>query len=84
MISGVSGFCKEPSLKLEPCAGKLACTVLRGLGGGNVTLLPDAEPALTLKKMDRIVMMVSNDKAQWLLSSESEFMSQIKNGGSEN
>lgn len=45
MASGVTGFCKEPSLKLEPCAGKLACTVLRGLGGGNATLLPDGGAA---------------------------------------
>lgn len=28
--------------RLEPCAGKLARTVLRGRGGGNVTLLPDS------------------------------------------
>ena len=27
--------------KLEPCAGKLACTVLRGMSGGNPTHLPD-------------------------------------------
>jgi len=26
---------------LEPCAGKLACTVLRGLGAGNSSRLPD-------------------------------------------
>ena len=26
---------------LEPCAGKLACTVLRGGGDGNVASLPD-------------------------------------------
>jgi len=26
---------------LEPCAGQLACTVLRGLGGGNLARLPD-------------------------------------------
>ncbi len=26
---------------LEPCAGKLACTVLRGLGAGNSPRLPD-------------------------------------------
>ena len=25
---------------LEPCAGQLACTVLRGLGGGNTARLP--------------------------------------------
>ena len=28
-------------MRLEPCAGKLACTVLRGGGGGNVVPLPD-------------------------------------------
>lgn len=27
---------------LEPCAGKLACTVLRGLGADNSPRLPDA------------------------------------------
>jgi hypothetical protein len=27
--------------RLEPCAVKVACTVLRGRGDGNVTLLPD-------------------------------------------
>jgi hypothetical protein len=27
--------------RLEPCAVKVARTVLRGRGGGNVTLLPD-------------------------------------------
>ena len=27
--------------RLEPCAGKFARPVLRGLGGGNVTRLPD-------------------------------------------
>ena len=27
--------------RLEPCAGKLASTVLRGLGGGNAARLPD-------------------------------------------
>jgi len=27
--------------RLEPCAGKLASTVLRGRGGGNVAPLPD-------------------------------------------
>jgi len=28
--------------RLEPCAGKFARPVLRGLGGGNVTRLPDS------------------------------------------
>jgi hypothetical protein len=27
--------------KAEPCAGKLACTVLRGLSDGDITQLPD-------------------------------------------
>jgi hypothetical protein len=27
--------------KPEPCAGKLACTVLRGLSDGDITQLPD-------------------------------------------
>ncbi len=28
-------------VRLEPCAGKLARTVLRGLGGGDTSRLPD-------------------------------------------
>jgi len=33
--------------RLEPCAVKVARTVLRGRGGGNVTLLPDgSDPIL--------------------------------------
>ena len=31
------GALSEP----EPCAGKLACTVLRGLSDGDITQLPD-------------------------------------------
>ncbi len=27
--------------RLEPCEGRLSCTVLRGRGGGNAALLPD-------------------------------------------
>jgi hypothetical protein len=34
--------------RLEPCAGKLACTVLRGRGGGNAALLPDRVLFLTM------------------------------------
>ena len=32
--------------RLEPCAVKVARTVLRGRGDGNVTLLPDYAPSL--------------------------------------
>ena len=32
--------------RLEPCAVKIACTVLRGRGGSNATLLPDYQPSL--------------------------------------
>jgi hypothetical protein len=32
--------------RLEPCAVKVACTVLRGRGGGNATLPPDPNPKL--------------------------------------
>lgn len=46
----------NPSVRdlLEPCAGKLACTVLRGRVGGNTDLLPDimmGSKALTLKNI---------------------------------
>jgi len=35
---------------LEPCAGKLACTVLRGRGGGNATPLPDQAKGAAVHK----------------------------------
>jgi len=34
--------------RLEPCAVKIACTVLRGRGGSNVTPLPDYRPSRSL------------------------------------
>ena len=37
--------------RLEPCAVKVACTVLRGRGGGNVTLLPDVRQAWRVAPM---------------------------------
>jgi hypothetical protein len=30
--------------RLEPCAAKVARTVLRGLGGGNIARLPGTKP----------------------------------------
>jgi len=38
---------------LEPCAGKLACTVLRGRDGGNVVPLPDLALGGNVKKGER-------------------------------
>ena len=34
-------LCHRGLSRLEPCAVKVASTVLRGLGGGNATWLPD-------------------------------------------
>jgi hypothetical protein len=39
--SCVTGCRKMPLQRLEPCASKDACTVLRGLGAGNRVRLPD-------------------------------------------
>lgn len=36
--NGQPGRLQAAFERLEPCAGKLACTVLRGLGGGNTIL----------------------------------------------
>jgi hypothetical protein len=36
----------QPNQVLEPCAGKLACTVPRGRGTGNRLLLPGVPVAL--------------------------------------
>ena len=38
---------------LEPCAGKLARTVLRGRGGGNATPLPDNVKGATVRKGEK-------------------------------
>lgn len=37
---GIS-YKEMPCEKLEPCEGKLSCTVLRGGNGSNAVLLPD-------------------------------------------
>jgi hypothetical protein len=37
--------------RLEPCAVKVACTVLRGRGDGNVTSLPDVRQAWRVAPM---------------------------------
>ena len=37
---------KEAYERLEPCEGKLSCTVLRGLGAGNSPRLPDPRKLL--------------------------------------
>jgi hypothetical protein len=41
----VTGSGQRAFVKLEPCAVKIACTVLRGGNDGNVVPLPDNEPA---------------------------------------
>ena len=38
---------------LEPCAGKLARTVLRGRGGGNATPLPDNAKGASVRKGEK-------------------------------
>jgi hypothetical protein len=39
--------------RLEPCAMKVASTVLRGRGDGNVTLLPDgSDPLFPIRRHD--------------------------------
>ena len=37
----VAAFCQRAFERLEPCAGKLARTVLRGGSGSNIASLPD-------------------------------------------
>ena len=39
-------LCNRGLARLEPCAVKVASTVLRGLGGGNVAWLPDPAGAI--------------------------------------
>ena len=38
---------------LEPCAGKLACTVLRGRDGGDAVLLPDLDKGAYVRKGEK-------------------------------
>jgi hypothetical protein len=40
--------------RLEPCAVKVASTVLRGRGGGNVTSLPDGPGSMNSKCKDML------------------------------
>ena len=53
--------------RLEPCAGKLACTVLRGRGGGNAALLPDRVLFLTMlgRECPEMPCDIVFDKAEW-------------------
>ena len=41
-----SRLCQRGLSRLEPCAVKVASTVLRGLGGGNATWLPDRDKTI--------------------------------------
>jgi hypothetical protein len=43
---------------LEPCAGKLASTVLRGRGSGDAALLPDLELGACVRKGETGSMVV--------------------------
>jgi antirestriction protein ArdC len=47
---------------LEPCAGKLACTVLRGRDGGNAIPLPDKELGAHVRKGEEGSLVVYADK----------------------
>jgi len=43
---------------LEPCAGKLARTVLRGLGDGNVPQLPDKKAGAQVRKGEKSTLVI--------------------------
>ena len=73
-ISIVAGFLLIASIfqRLEPCAGKLACTVLRGLGTGNRPRLLDYYKSLAEEKFrwprqgDEVVSL-TGQQINWLL-----------------
>ena len=44
-------------LRLEPCAGKLARTVLRGLGAGNCSWLLDYNAVVVVNKLTHVGCM---------------------------
>ena len=48
-----------PYERLEPCEGKLSCTVLRGGIGSNVNLLPDQ----TLETKQRFISQIMTSKS---------------------
>ena len=50
---------KEPYERLEPCEGKLSCTVLRGGIGSNADLLPDQ----TLENKQRFISQIMTSKS---------------------
>ena len=50
---------KEPYERLEPCEGKLSCTVLRGGIGSNADLLPDQ----TLENKQRFIGQIMTSKS---------------------
>ena len=50
---------KEPYERLEPCEGKLSCTVLRGGIGSNANLLPDQ----TLENKQRFIGQIMTSKS---------------------
>jgi hypothetical protein len=51
--------CDRGLSRLEPCAVKVASTVLRGLGGGNAAWLPDPAtggPGFTVKVHSQAIL----------------------------
>ncbi len=59
-VNCVAGFSKGTLKRLEPCAGKLASTVLRGGSGGNVVSSPDFNNCpFGMLGMHRVHSMVS-------------------------
>lgn len=50
---------KEGLQKLEPCEGKLSCTVLRGEGGSNATALPDQ----TIENKQKFISQIMTSKS---------------------
>lgn len=52
-VSGTDRLTQEDLERLEPCAVKVACTVLRGRRRSNAPLLPDAYYAACISKGDK-------------------------------
>ena len=50
--------------RLEPCAVKVACTVLRGRGGGNATSLPDSSHIWSAPHCKGKITVCMKDKLQ--------------------
>ena len=56
------GPVKRAFVRLEPCAVKVACTVLRGGNDGNVVLLPDIVSAQRSTILSRVEQARGNNK----------------------